>query len=252
MKIEEDIGIRGKTPWYLNVWVLLGFVLVVVVLFGLAQFAIKTYGFYQMAKSGQAADSFIPIAEPTAEMKMNTLLAQKERDRVRQNVKGREGDPFVGPSDAVHEIVIFEDFFCPYCKMAQATISELMRLRPDVKISFRDYPITELHPDAKIAAQAARCVWQQGDLNKYLRYREFLYSTQNNLETNLMIQYVSTLGLKQSAFSTCIQQQSGVAPINRSILDAESAGVTATPVFFIDGIKVEGVHEASKLLELLK
>lgn len=244
------MGTKGRQ--HRSGWAIFGFILAFIVLLGLGQFVYQTYQFYSIRKAGQSAGVFMPIAEPTAEMKMQNLLAQKERDRFRQLVKGKAGDPFTGPADAKYEIVIFEDFFCPYCKMAQQTIAELMKLRPDVKISFRDFPITELHPDSMIASQAARCVWQQGDAGKYLRYHELLYSNQNNLDRSVMEQQAYGIGADRTAFGLCMQEQNVVIAINKSIMEAESADVTATPTFFIDGIKVEGVHEASKLLELLK
>ena len=252
MKIKEDLRLGSNRPWYLNLWVIFGLILGVVVFIGLIQFFYKTYIYYQIIKSGQVVDRFMPIAEPTVEMKMQSLMVQKERDRVRQIVKARDNDPFWGPKDAEHEVVVFEDFGCPYCKMAQATISDLYKLRPDIKITFRDYPITELHPNAKIAAQASRCIWQQGDINKYNRYHETLYSHQNELDLASLESFASNIGGDISAFSLCMQQQGIQIMINQSILDAENAGVEATPTVFINGVKVEGVHEAGKLLELLK
>ncbi|MDF1496706.1 MAG: DsbA family protein [Patescibacteria group bacterium] len=252
MKMEEESGVSKKHPWYLNVWVILGLILVAFVFFGLSQFFYKTYSYYQVIKSGQPQSSFMPIAEQTAEMKVKSMMAEKERERVRRVVKSKDGDPFAGPVDAKYEIVIFEDFGCPYCKMAQATIADLKKLRPDIKISYRDFPITELHPDAMIAAQASRCMWQQGDINKYNRYREVLYAHQNEFDLDSVKIYAADVGADRTAFNLCMQQQGIEIRINQSILDAENAGVTATPTFFVDGIKVEGVHEASKMLELLK
>ncbi len=252
MKMGEESRAVIKKRWYQNIWVILGLILAVFVFLGLMQFLYKTYNYYQIIKSGQFVSSFMPIAEPTAEMKVNSLMVQKERDRVKQNVKGKEADPFVGPKDAKYEIVIFEDFGCPYCKMAQATISDLKKLRPDVKISYRDYPIIELHPNAMIAAQASRCVWQQGDINIFNRYHEILYAHQDTLDLDSLMGFATDVGADRAAFNICMQQQNITVLINQSILDAENAGVVATPTFFVDGIKVEGVHEAGKMLDLIK
>jgi protein-disulfide isomerase len=252
MKMEEAGKMNISKPWYRKGWVILGLFLLAVVCLGLVAFISKSIGFYQDIKSGKSGGEFMPIGTPTAEMRMEQLLSEREILKVKEVVKAREGDPFFGPKDAEHEIVMFEDFGCPYCKMAQATITDIKNLRPDIKISLRDFPITELHPNSIKAAQASRCIWRQGDTDIYFKYRGLLFSRQNQHDELSLAAMAYEVGASGSAFNLCMKQQGVVSRINQSILDAESVGVQATPTMFVDGIRVEGVHEAEKILSLIE
>lgn len=246
---EKNTKTQGRV-WYKNIWILLGLFLAGVVLAGLTMFIYQTYNFYADAKGGRA--DFMPISEPTAEMKMQTLLKEKQRQKYRDIVKGKEGDPYFGSVDAEHELVLFADFGCPYCKMAVQIVEEIKNKRPDIKISIRDFPIVELHPESFLAAKAARCVWAEGDPDKYHKYHNLLYAYQGNHDADSLMSYARQLGIDKSSFTSCLNSREIAAQINESITDAEKAGVTATPTFFADGIKVEGVFDAGKYLELLK
>jgi len=252
MKMGEERKANIGDRWYQKGWVIFGLILIFIVCIGLILFIVKTAGYYFEIKEGKTKQEFIPIATPTAEMRMEQLLREKERASLKDKVTAREGDPFFGPEDAELEIVVFEDFGCPYCKMAQSTIAGLKRLRPDIKITIRDFPILELHPNSMVAAQAARCVWGQGKEIKYWRFRDMLYNRQSQHDLSSLAVMVNEVGADGAAFQLCMQQHGVASEINQSVLDAESAGVSATPTFFIDGIMVEGVHEAEKLLKLIE
>lgn len=252
MKMEENQNNHQRKKWYQKIWVITGMVLAGIVIIGLVLFAYKTYGFYRDIKSGNLGGAdFMPISQPTEEMRMQELLRDRQREQNRAKVRGQEGDPYYGPENAEQEIVVFVDYGCPYCKMAAGTVEDLKRNAEGVKITIRDFPIVELHPQAMSAAKAARCVWRQGDPAKYGQYSNLLYLRQGSHDEQSLKQYAAEVGAETLAFSLCMRQQGVVNQINRSIMDAETAGVTATPTFFIDGIKIEGVHDASKLLKLL-
>ncbi len=253
MLMEEKNKLNINKPWYKNVWILSGLFLAGIVFLGLGLFAYQTYNFYAAAKEGRDAKAdFMPIAEPTAEMKVQSLLQEKQREKYRELVKGKEGDPFLGAATAEHELVVFADFGCPYCKMAVQILEEVKNKRSDVKISLRDYPILELHPDSMLAAKAARCVWKQGDADKYHKFHNLLYAYQGNHDMESLSGYAKQLGVEMGGFLSCVKSREVHMEVNQSIADAEKAGVTATPTFFADGIKIEGVHDAEKYLELLK
>ncbi len=252
MKMEEKNNAMLKVSWYRKGWVILGLFLLCVVGLGLFLFINRSIEHYKELKSGVSQSEFMPIGAPTAEMKMEQLLQEKNRDQRKELVKAQASDPFFGPKDAEHEIVFFEDFGCPFCKMSQSLILALIQSSSDIKIVLRDFPITELHPNSLNASRAARCVWRQGDQNKYLRYRDLLFSRQEQHDISSLFSMASEVGAESLAFKICMEQKSATTMINQSIMDAESAGVTATPTFFVDGIKVEGVRDYSTVMQMIK
>ena len=60
-------------------------------------------------------------------------------------------------------IVEFSDYQCPYCRQAEATLKEVLAQYGDrVSLSYRDFPLTAIHSQAEIAAEASRCALEQG------------------------------------------------------------------------------------------
>ena len=86
-----------------------------------------------------------------------------------------EGAPSRGPATAPVTIVKFEDFHCPFCRRAHATLQELQaRYGDKLRIVHRDFPLEGLHPGATRSHVAARCAAEQG---KFWDYHDKLYTT---------------------------------------------------------------------------
>ncbi len=83
--------------------------------------------------------------------------------------------PFRGADIAQIVIVKFEDFQCPYCKAVQPTFLDLLkRYDGKVRLVHKDLPLDAIHPQARPAAEAARCA---GDQGKFWEYHDKLYAT---------------------------------------------------------------------------
>jgi protein-disulfide isomerase len=69
-----------------------------------------------------------------------------------------DGAPFRGAADAPVTIVEFSDFHCPFCKSALPTLTQLLQRYPGkLRLVHRDFPVDNLQPAARRAAEAARC-----------------------------------------------------------------------------------------------
>ena len=71
--------------------------------------------------------------------------------------------PALGTAGAPVVIVAFSDLQCPHCKSEAEMLREnLIKNYPKhVRLYFKDFPLESLHPWAKPAAMAGRCVFQQ-------------------------------------------------------------------------------------------
>jgi protein-disulfide isomerase len=155
-----------------------------------------------------------------------------------------------GPPDASLELVMYGDFQCPYCSAAQPIVRRVRdRLGDRLRYAFRHLPLPEVHPDAQRAAEAAESAAAQG---AFWAMHDALYAQRGRLELEDVLQAASEAGVDPERVRTDLE--AGVyAP--RVARDAESAlagGVTGTPGFFANGVRVEGSFDAQSLLAALE
>jgi protein-disulfide isomerase len=135
-------------------------------------------------------------------------------------------------------IVEFSDFQCPYCQAVEPTLkSVLAKHEGQVAIAFRDMPLTQIHPLAQGAAEAARCAGEQG---KFWEYHDLLFANQNKLDRNGLLEHARTLKLDEKQFDSCITSERYKAQIEQDEQDGRHAGLNGTPGFFINGVFLNG------------
>jgi Na+:H+ antiporter, NhaA family len=159
-------------------------------------------------------------------------------------------DHVSGPPGAPFQLVMYGDFQCPYCSAAQPIVRRVRdRLGDRLRYAFRHLPLPEVHPDAQRAAEAAESAAAQG---AFWAMHDALYAQRGRLELEDVLQAASEAGVDPERVRTDLE--AGVyAP--RVARDAESAlagGVTGTPGFFANGVRVEGSFDAQSLLAALE
>ena len=111
-------------------------------------------------------------------------------------------DPAIGAEKPIITIVEFGDFQCPYCKEEAPIIRRvLLQYSNEVKLIFRDFPISASHADAVGAALAANCANEQG---KFWEYHDLLYQNQDNLSIENLLVMANDLGVDFDKFSQCL------------------------------------------------
>jgi len=154
-------------------------------------------------------------------------------------------DPFKGNADAPVIVVEFSDFQCPFCKrFVDQTLGSLEEEYIDtgkVKFVFKDFPLTNLHPNVTIVHIASECANEQG---KFWEYHDMLFAKQDdwknltpeNLKSELKM-YATTLGLSGGIFESCLSSQKIADEVATDFLHAGIYGATGTPTFFIGNEK---------------
>lgn len=136
-------------------------------------------------------------------------------------------------------IVEFSDYQCPYCHQVEPTVKEVLAKYGDkVSLSYRDFPLTAIHSQAEISAEASRCALEQG---KFWEYHDQLF-TASKLDKDALIEYARNLKLDDKQFGSCLTNQKYKADIDKDIQEGRKAGVTGTPGFFINGIALSGAQ----------
>ena len=137
-------------------------------------------------------------------------------------------------------IVEFSDYQCPYCGQVESTLKNVLAKHEGaVALAFRDMPITQIHPMAEGAAEAARCAGEQG---KFWEYHDLLFADQGALDRNGLIAKASRLQLDPKQFESCISSEKYKTQIQQDNQDGLRAGVTGTPGFFINGVFINGAQ----------
>ena len=143
------------------------------------------------------------------------------------------GYPSRGPSNAPVTIIEFADFECPFCGGFYPTLKLVEKNYADrVRLVYRQFPLTNMHPNAQKAAEASLCA---NDQRKFWDFYDSLFSDQSRLDVPSLKQRAQTLGLNVPAFNTCLDSGSQAAAIQKDRDDARKIGVNSTPTVFING-----------------
>ncbi|RJP50236.1 MAG: hypothetical protein C4583_10895 [Anaerolineaceae bacterium] len=156
----------------------------------------------------------------------------------------------IGPRDAVITLVEFSDYQCPYCqKWHDQVYKQLMAAYPgQIRLVYRNLPLTQLHPQAMNAAEAALCA---GDQNAYWQFHEKLFENSAALNDDLYAKLASELGLNVTAFESCMTSHKHKDAIEADMQFAINMGVQSTPTFFINGLAVVGAQPLSVFQQVI-
>jgi protein-disulfide isomerase len=161
-----------------------------------------------------------------------------------------DGAPSKGADDAPVILVKFEDFHCPFCKEAQATLGEIAaRYGERVRIVHKDYPIDALHPQASHAHLAARCAHEQGN---FWAYHDLLYAAASKTSPEDLKSFAQRAGLELGRFDACLASGKYAAAIESDIDEGTKAGVSGTPAFFINGRMISGAQPLEQFVRIIE
>jgi len=148
------------------------------------------------------------------------------------------GEPFKGSEKAPVTIVKFEDFQCPFCIQVQSTFNELVsRYDGKVRLVHKDFPLESLHPQARQAAEAARCAHEQ---RKFWEYHDKLYANSPKASADDLKNYAKEVGLNVDSFDRCLVSGKYKAVVQQDLKEGTQLGLSGTPTFFINGREISG------------
>jgi protein-disulfide isomerase len=172
------------------------------------------------------------------------VLLPPPRMAVRHDPERMRGNP-----QAPVMMVEFSDFQCPFCRRVQPTINALLEKYPhQLALSYRDYPLVELHPMAHISAQAARCAGAQG---KFWEYHNALFGFTGQPTRETLGKFAADLQLDGKAFASCLDSGSQKQAVDADFQAGTRAGVNSTPVFFINGIYLSGAQPLEDFIRII-
>ena len=160
-----------------------------------------------------------------------------------------DGFPSLGPAEAPITLVEFADFQCPYCRQwEQQTYKPLLDAYPGkIRVVFRDFPLTSIHPNAMPAAEAAQCADEQ---DAFWPYHDKLFGSEN-LGDDIYRQYGQELDLDMTKFEDCLTSHKYAPDIQADSDFAVNLGINSTPTFFINGLAVVGAQPLSVFRQII-
>jgi protein-disulfide isomerase len=152
--------------------------------------------------------------------------------------------PSMGTPGATVVLVEFSDFECPYCKEeAKMLRDNLLSAYPkQVRLYYKEYPLVSIHPWAKPAAMAGRCVFQQA-ANTFWDYHDWIYAhqaeiTPENFKEKVMDWAKTAKDIDASKLGACIDTKATEDVIDKNIAEAKALEVTGTPTLFVNGRRI--------------
>ena len=167
-------------------------------------------------------------------------------------------DPAIGADTPKLVIVEFSDFQCPFCRAAFPIIREAVTMYGDrgVRYVYRDFPVDEIHADARLAAEAAQCAHAKG---RFWAYHDKLFQNAEALDRASLVRYAEQVGLEQQPFDACLTSRQFAAAVEDDYQAGVKLGVKGTPTWFFlpDGDpkkarRVEGVIPREALTGFLE
>jgi protein-disulfide isomerase len=158
-------------------------------------------------------------------------------------------DHIRGPADAKVSLVEYGDFECPYCGRAEPVVRALLANFGDLRYVWRHLPLTDVHPNAALSAEAAEAADRQG---AFWPMHDLLLEHQQELQPVHLARYAADLGLDVDRFLEDLRRHVGAARVAEDVDSADSSGVGGTPTFFINGRRQYGAYDIDTLTAAVK
>jgi protein-disulfide isomerase len=173
--------------------------------------------------------------DPTMTTHSSTKLTRPVSDR----------DHIQGASNAPVTLVEYGDYECPHCGKAFPIVEELRQLLGDrLRFVFRNFPLTQSHEHAEMAAEAAESAGAQG---LFWQMHHALFTHQSSLEKPHLVRYAGQIGLDIQKFTHALAMNTFQGRVREDFMSGVRSGVNGTPTFFINGVRHDGPFDLSSL-----
>jgi protein-disulfide isomerase len=160
-----------------------------------------------------------------------------------------ERDHIRGPEESMVTLVEYGDFECPYCGMAEPVVRELLRDYGEIRYVWRHLPLTDVHPNAQLAAEATEAAARQG---AFWEMHDLLLDHQDALHPRDLMGYADSLGLDTDRFAADLRKHAGATHVGEDLESADLSNVSGTPTFFVNGKRHYGAYDIDSLKKAVK
>jgi protein-disulfide isomerase len=157
--------------------------------------------------------------------------------------------PIFGNAESKTVLVEFSDFECPYCADAHKTLKQFLAKHPnEVALTYKHFPLTPIHSQARPSALAAWAANQQG---KFWEYHDALFTQQDKLGEALYVEIAEKLNLDLEKFQSDRTSEAANNAIIKDVQLAQSLGISGTPFFVLNGQTFSGAVKLADIEKIL-
>lgn len=158
-------------------------------------------------------------------------------------------DHILGSPNTVATLLEYGDYECPYCGRAHHEVKRLLaEVGDQVRFSFRNFPLSEIHPHALPAALAAEAAGLQ---DKFWEMHNLILENQRTLAAENLVAYAEFLGLDLERFARDMESPEIAEKVRDDFMSGVRSGVNGTPTFFVNGQRYNGSADFDSLLAAL-
>ncbi len=155
------------------------------------------------------------------------------------------GQPSMGTVGAPVVLSVYTDYQCPYCREQAKTLrANLMKNFPkEVRLFIHDFPLEQIHPWARPAAIAGRCIYLQGEEN-YWKYHDWVFDQQQALKAEtfrgMLMSWAPANGIDSLQLTRCYDNKETDGEVTQDLAGAKKLGINSTPTLYVNGRKLAG------------
>ena len=158
-------------------------------------------------------------------------------------------DHIQGLESADVTLVEYGDYQCPHCGHAYPVVHQVQKqFGKRLRFVFRNFPLSEMHPQAEAAAEVAEFAGAQG---KFWEMHDKLYENQERLGEALFLDLGERLKLSTTALRQALEQRTFEARVRADFKGGARSGVNGTPTFFINGHRHDGSFDFEALVSAI-
>jgi len=154
-------------------------------------------------------------------------------------------DHIQGPESAQATLVEYGDYECPYCGRAYPIVKRLQKhFGKRLRLVFRNFPLSEMHPNAESAAETAEFAGAKG---KFWEMHDLLFENQNRLGEALYLALAEELSLSPASLRQALETREYAERVRADFKGGVRSGVNGTPTFFVNGRRHDGPFDFEDL-----
>jgi protein-disulfide isomerase len=156
-----------------------------------------------------------------------------------------QADHIRGNANAAVTLVEYGDYQCPHCAAAEAEVHLLMRqYGREVRLVFRHFPLSEIHPEAETAAECAEFAGSHG---LFWEMHDGIFANQDRLSMPVLFALTTSLGLPEAGLRRSLAARDYAAKVRNDFIGGVRSGVNGTPTFFLNGRRHDGSYKFDHL-----
>ena len=167
-----------------------------------------------------------------------------------------ELQPSFGTPGAPVVLVVFSDFQCSFCRdEAKMLRTNVLSTYPkQVRVYFKDFPLEQIHPWAKLASIAGRCIFRQNP-TAFWDYHDWIFEQQaqitgENLKAKVL-EFAKGKEIDTLQLSRCLDSRATEAEVDKNMAEALALNVNSTPTLFVNGRRLVGQQNWPNLRQVI-